>query len=510
MSLPRDYVATTSNITGLYKQVVSTKTLNDLIQFSNGNSYIAPQIFPGWGIYTLNPGLYSGLTTSSYTKQIIDLLKALPEKRRTFFGNVFNGVVWSLNFFNDKLTVTGSSPLTFYNSDWSTTTTSGYYYTPWPEQGITVSNKMIRDWFEFSKNNGSTVDYILIDQEGSIFDTRVQDDTSLKTALLTNSKFITGYHGLSSWKDMFEYHGGSLGVNLNIFYSNVGGTVYPNALAWLETNRTYQSKVNSLLTQDFLDLYPDSVVTDYDAYKSDETPGYTGANSVNEDGYIWPKGSYAGNGSSPVLYGFMRQIDPDESINTCRIYNNESTKIGPRKDAYPGLVYGSYDKVIKRGPWSAFLLCMAEAREARRNSPNIPLVPWVGSVNMAGEYHYKGLNYVPGSDQSPAEVLSNTWYKNNLQSITKGFTSYDGSTSAFRILTAGSTGTLCSLEYYYNGITSGVTYIYSYYINLGTGFTGKSLFIAQRNNFLSNTSSFSRSFLFNRRNFLWHRGFWVD
>ena len=101
-----------------------------------------------------------------------------------------------------------------------------------------------------------------------------------------------------------------------------------------------------------------------------------------------------------------------------------------------------------------------------------PLILWYNNI-VGNLWSVGGVTSYDGTTsayliKTSIPIVSETWYKQNIASIT-----FDGSTTAYQIRTSGTTGITAALAYYLNrGLTSGDTYVFSYFVDATRGFTG--------------------------------------
>ena len=472
---------------------------------TNGFTYITP-FMSGVPSRAFTPSDFlQGALTSGNPSNFYKNVWATVGPNRRGMQN-FNTYTRLNDWFADKLTVSGRSISAFLGYTVGFVSATNSYYTPWPQAGICGTSEFFNSWLSWLKSTGVTLDILMVDWESTPF--QPDDDvmpTSVYNALLASASFYLPWQGLSSWNDMYAYFGG-----------NTATTPYTglNLYSWWPVKDAYQSKAHMLAYMDpLLKNFPNALMSNYKTYQEDYYAPMSG-----DPNYVWPQDGTrltevlsCGNAGAPELYGSMRSTTNKRMVNPTD---------GKRLDwaTFTTNNFRQFNKRVQRGPWASFILTLVEARAAKRGRPDQPLTPWIGSVNWSDvDYIRNYLEYrlTEGfASQSPPEVLNTTYWRRNLNSITKGYTgefagftgwngstasfrvvtsklavtggssgiwyksniagiTYDGSTSAFKITSTGTTGVTSSLALYYGEplLTSGQTYVFSYYIDLNRGFT---------------------------------------
>lgn len=446
--------------------------------------------------YTVNYGICSGFTyISNYwyeldsrvwgsgradefafsTKTINRIFSKLPPDKRTVEAQMFSSYgPW--NFFNDTMVYpsfsTSFSWLTDTGSEFgSTGPFTGRYNGAWPVTGITAMKRMFNAWLDGIGACGNTPAYLMGDKEGSPF-----SDAGFAAIMGGDTRYGFTYYGLTSWKDIFESQGGTLGLGFAVRLPNFG----TNGDAWSVALQEYESKVYDLCYGEIYNRFPSARTANYGNYKGE--PGLT-FNSPGEDGAAGPAVANYGNSPAPVIYCWLRQMaDGSGSISA-----KDPTTYLPSSPS--GALVTAKDKFVTGGPWATFLQEIARMRIIKRNNLNTPILAWLGSIDMESDYHNLSIDYTPSSS-TPRVALHDTWYKPNITRVTRGFTSPIGDTNAFAIRTSTTNGTTSSVQYYYNGITAGITYNFSYWLNLNQGFSGSlSTFTTFKNPYVGLTYS---------------------
>ena len=483
---------------------VSPSGFINYINNVNGNSYISP-FFPGPRSNFINSSKYSGLTLSRVSKEDYQILKSLPLYRRGLQN--FNTYAYTNAWAADGVTAFGKS-FNGYTGVWDTQFVNNKILDPWPITGVCQSYKMLKDWLDGASANGAIIDALLIDNESSPYEPSWVDSTTYN-ALRGDTRYKQTYFGLTSWYDIYSSQGGC---------ADQANTI-SNIYSWWAAKEAYQAKAFQLsYLQAMLEHNPNSLTSNYTYFKEGEPLLKEGERNA-----VWPQdGSplihmeLGGNAASPELYGGMRSTNGSRFIKP---FDGKHLDIG-------GFInyFRCFNRVMTRGPWASFVLTLAEARSAKRGMPSAPLTPWIGSVDWTGPNYTLGAKEYEiymvypwfGTYQSPPNVLHTTTWQYNLSSVSKGFTgeyngftgwngstaafrvvtpklgvtggprggiwyksnvigvTYDGSTSAFKFTTVGTTGTTASVALYYGypSLTAGQTYVFSYEIDLDRGYTG--------------------------------------
>ena len=470
----------------------------------NGNSYLSP-FFPGPRFNYVNPTNYLGLTLSNQSQSDYKILKSLPKYRRGLQN--FNTYVYTNAWAADGVTAFGKS-FNGYTGVWDTQLVNNKILDPWPITGVCQAYKLLKDWLDGASANGAIIDALLIDNESSPYEPSGVDSTSYN-ALRGDTRYKQTYFGLTSWYDIYKSQGGS---------ADQANTI-SNSLSWWAAKDAYQAKAFQLsYLKAMLEHNPNSLTSNYTYFVEGEPLLTEGErNSVwPQDGSPLPHMQLGGNASAPELYGGMRSTNGARFVKP---FDGKHLDVGGFTN-----YLRCFNKVMTRGPWASFVLTLAEARSAKRGLPSAPLTPWVGSVDWTGpiytlstkEYEIEVAYPWARIYQSPPQVLHTTTYQYNLSSVRKGYTgefngftgwdgstaafrvvtpklgvtggprggiwyksnvigvTYDGSTSSFKFTTVGTTGTTASVALYYGypSLTAGQTYVFSYEIDLSRGYTG--------------------------------------
>jgi hypothetical protein len=281
---------------------------------SSGFTYFWPQhqVRPAIGI---NKSLLDAQFDEYYTNFTIDLVKALPQKKRAIRPNYFDGFYM---FADYRDAISGDAPgiysgiTTYYygnNGNSYQTIQSGTFYINniWPTIGISAYSNDFDIFLSRFHQAGATLDHIFWDAEG--IPNSIQN--YLRGALVagwtaadlvrSDPRYYQSWNGVTSYNDLvvqeigdilIRYPGSTSSwyrLNDAEAFGTVGGL-------WNKFASYYTQKAYSLaLDPVYAKYFPNLKSTNYGHYYSDSKFGYNGI---------------IGNGSSPVLYGipgFARQ-----------------------------------------------------------------------------------------------------------------------------------------------------------------------------------------------------------
>jgi hypothetical protein len=471
--------------------------LDKQIAVATGYTYTAPLLRAPEGIYRTPASVRYGITGSRFAINDLTFLQNLPYFKRLLQPIWLNNMAeLPFNFLSDSINAPYGSTITLYNDDWTTTTSSTKSFAIWPEIGITRTIEYLSQFSTYASQVGATIYAVFGDAEGGLnWTTQAKRD-----AIAGHTNYSLSWNGLSAFKEIYEYYGGTTGLTFSTYNTNaltIARERYrtrSQTLSWYEAFKLGNSEVT---------------VSNYDDFAKYIPPGGVPSvplNSINEDGAYEIMTDPVGNASAPTCYFYIRQWDYlTTDIN--RISVSNPTRFAFESD--PDYWASQYPQ---KGPWPSFMVYYGLLRESRRNRPDLPLTPWIVDVNSAFFNQYRNLEYTL-SNQSPPDVIHNTWYRENLESEIsnyQGYTAYDGTTSAARVITAplpvtggisgiwygyniagvtydGSTssfkittlgntgitaaGITAAVALYYSGIANGITYIFSYDIDLSRGLT---------------------------------------
>jgi hypothetical protein len=494
-------------------------SITKVIEYANspGMTYLGPFIsgINPWFFQTTAPGptaintRFIGLTSAPVSEESYYVMKNLSEGRRGVLGvAMISGTPPGFNqFFEDRILEPSSSTnRTYYKQDWTTTTSTGALFSIWPTTGVSSVGSIYKTWLQSASNTGATVDYIMTDTENLGEFQDYIEIASRRTALIGNTQFFNPWQGISSIWDYYQYAGGI----------TITGTTYDSD-AWRYAKERYRGHHWKLAVADPLQqVFPNSMMSNYDFYEGLSNDETYDQNSCTYDGRVDIERSVAGNASSPVLYGWVRQAarPENETLSIVSVVSDfYRTKLITREQRQT--IYSSirspFDKIFRLGPWTSFMFALAELREGKRHRPDLPSNPWISDALTTMDTAFALTPIFDRSTSgSPPEVLHNSWnrlnfpranFRTNLAdyagsstaismnnvgmngvvaSVNNGIyyrynitgITFEGNTSTIQINTIGTTGVTAALALYMNNITSGVTYVFSYEIDLDRGFTG--------------------------------------
>jgi hypothetical protein len=459
---------------------------------SSGNTYTAPFFSAGLNGNYFELAARSGITLSDPAYTDIEIMKLLPKEKRAIQPFAYNGSrLW---LFAEDATILLGNGMTMFGITGGAFVKPNSYLGFWPDFGISYTSEYVRQVAESMSQQGATLQYIMIDQEGEevYFKDENGNISSPLVNCVTGGTFYTsGWRGLSSWLDYYLFEGGNTSYN----FLGDSAEASTNRIAWLAAWNRYKNKAfEQAFLPELLNYNSDSAVSNYNDWITLPKTTYNSFNYLGE--YASPESlenrAISGNAQSPVIYGWftngplVEQLNYDFSQDTPAVSALDPTVIFNRTFSYKNSLL---DKFFTSGPWSSFISVVSEMKEAKRNAPNSPITPWIPSVMQAGQYN---LNYgsiykyeapwLKSNTQMPAVAAHNRWRFRNISSETSGFSGPLSSTGGIRIV-SGTTSAVKSLYYVYNGLTSGITYVFSYYVNLGCGYTG---FAAGFNNYTKN------------------------
>lgn len=484
MSTPRNYTPTTKNIAPYNRPFFSASidangkitknSIEEVLKFNsdNGATYVAPLIEIPIRWFNNDPQFAALIEGSRDTTYRLAMAKALGPGKRAAQPWTWNND--SMYFFlEDQLGVTTQPELrSLYLRNWGTTQASGLLPNPWAVgAGVSAYHDIWGKVIKAAQNMGVTMDYVLLDMEGYQFGAysiaAYAADARLPRAVVDSEYYSQPWQGLSSWKYYFENAGGLTTFGLaDKAWFNIGATNY---VAWDNASRKYVARIFDICHYDYLKtLWPDIQFSNYGTVRYD---GFTGINNV----YFEYFGEKIGNASSGLFYTTAGGLDTESNGTYVILESNPASAL-----AWAATAPGTRNRKILGGSRFAFMKSIQEFRQQKRNAYNYPNHPWIGAVNMWTEGYPATVWQIGNQYQSDVNVLQNSWNKENIISLTRGITAPDGSTNAFALRTITTSGSTFSysLDYFLHGTTPGITYAFSYYINLDSGYTG-SLFKLQ-------------------------------
>lgn len=464
----------------------------------------------------------SGATNSAEINRFARILKALPPSARGTRANLVDnggfGLYWDFNVdrLPGSLSPVASNGLVSTGGNWVRATGTGYG-NPWPEIGLSEMTEVWNRYIDALGNCGASFDFVLMDVEGAYPQNNFAlppgvgnaGQADLWNAMVSHTYWTSPYRGLSGYGQLWAFWGGSTSQSWSYAVSQDQGTPAVNSWANYNSSAKLTGHVWKTGFADSLRArYPKSMFGNY-AYAEGYSQNVFDYPS-GEDGVLGGYGGLGGNVPSPVLYGTVRQGSVN-STNPRTVIYGDSTRSGHYRTetAENPSTRNNFSLIM---PWTShsaaqtLLSVMQDLRFCKQGSPNIGMVPWIpGWFNIG--YQEGGHFYtITFSDTSMllSELQSEKYYKNYV-TITSGQTSYDGTTSAFRIattvqpivsglwykqniksinfdgntssfeiVTSPTVGTTSALAYYISGLTVGDTYTFAYEIDLNRSFTGGS------------------------------------
>lgn len=442
---------------------------------SASNTYTAPLFsggFAGNYLSVASRNSLGGISLSDPSYTDLQILKQLPKEKRGLQPFIYNNVTL-FNFADDAGYLPGTN-INMIDSNGNYVAKSNVYWGFWPDNGISFTQQWSKEIYESMAKEGATLGYVMIDYEEAI-NLFTNPISSITGATL----YTMPWRGLSSWLEYYLLEGGQTNYDFsNTTQGNINRSAFEAAWSRFKA-KSYEA---AFLTE-LQNYNTDGVVSNYMDWAFPFNGGYTALNvlseySPGEPG--WRHRSFSGNAGAPVLYGWFSvgsMIENyDYANNTSAVSYLDPTIIYTYLNSYQTSLL---DKYFTYGPWSSFLGCVSEMRATRQNNPGQPITPWIPSVWQSGQYNWKyGPIYkiidnawAQGPNQIRVEIVHNRWRFKNINTETGGFSGPTGITNGIRIVT-NSTSTQKLLSYVYNGLTSGTTYVFSYYVNLGCGYTG--------------------------------------
>lgn len=296
-----------------------------------------------------------------FTASVTRLL-ALPEGKRAIQPYSFAYTYWNFNSDKGLTGVSGSSVM--YTDSGVAGSCANIYGTPWANQGLSLGlcawNKVLTQ----IGNSGGKIDYMFADVEAGseLFSNwSLQGITGITGAFLINSNYTQTWNGVSSLSSQMSLEGATI------------TKVFPRTgfdyLVWNKSLITLNNALlNKVLWNSTLALHSNIIGSNYGFFDSGTT--YDSPPDVN--GHPIYVRSIFGNAASPVLYGVIGQL-----ATAWRIDPTDTTRILLGATSNP--LY-----TVSRSAWNSFLLDMQTIRSAKRNTPDIPLTPWIASPKYAG------------------------------------------------------------------------------------------------------------------------------
>jgi len=297
----------------------------------------------------------------------ISRLLALPKNKRAIEPYSFAFGYWT---FNSDKGITGSSGgQTFYTDLGVAGFCAGVWSTPWANNGLSLGKASWNKVLDAIGNSGGVIDWLFADVEvdgtgnGDFTSFTIRGITGLTAAFARNSNYTQSWNGVTSLSEQMAAEGATIGkINLPAAQSY-------DYVVWNKSVETFRNKlIDKVLWEPTVARYPLAQGSNYDAFYS----GSTSDAPPDPNGHPEYRSNMVGSATSPVLYGEINQIETAWQIST-----TDSTRLLPGATTNP--VY-----TVSRSPWSSFLITMQKLRSAKRNAPNIPLTPWIGSPLYTG------------------------------------------------------------------------------------------------------------------------------
>lgn len=467
MTYPSPYQPTKTNLIPYYKNIqpayyaangntLYEGTVEKRLQLSNDLTYVGPMVHTPTRFTTTAEN--AGFTLAVYNIENLKFLKQLGEGKRAIHPGGFP----VRYFYDDILFLEGSTTGRLWiTNNWGRSGATGYYSNPCPTTGVEISKETWARWLDYVKSQNIVIDYVHWDIEGDEF--RYAPSIPVRNMVKSQSQYNSPWRGLSSWRNLYDYELGNTSQN------------YLQA-AWFGMADAGRSHMyDETYREAYLSRFPNGIMGNYQSWESEKLANFNITPEVNEDGYVLPTRGTIGNAHAPEIYGMLRQYDWE-------YYSPLYTTMRPGPLAeydykFIGMIQSAYDLPVTTGAWSSFMNALGTMKSAKRRNPYAWITPYLPGPMFIGEYHFKGRGYTPfasGFKQAPPEVLHNSWYRQNIDfnKIRTGITGPDGSTTGLSVNFSKDSGMSAALEFYYNGLTAGSTYIFSYSLDVSRGFTG--------------------------------------
>lgn len=371
----------------------------------------------------------------------VQRLLALPRGKRAIQPYSFAYTYWNFNSDGGLTGVCGNSIM--YSDSGIPGSCANIYPTPWANQGLSLGLSAWNKVLTQIGNSGGIIDYMFVDIEkiGELFSNwTLQNIIGITGAFLRNSNYTQTWNGVTSLSVQMSAEGATIS---NVFPKASGVFDY---VIWNKSTTTIgNALLNKVLWESTVSRYPSAIGSNYQFFNSGTT--YDSPPDLN--GHPDYRKSIFGNAASPVLYGVVNQL-----ATAWRIDPTDTTRILLGATSNP--LY-----TVSRSAWNSFLLDMQTTRCAKRNSPNIPLTPWIASSIYSG-VDQAGTGYTAPPPVGYADVVA-------------GYNSNIGQTFGF----AGNSA------YYYEMIRHVALHgikAFGYYNDFGLNYAG----ITQRANLLNN------------------------
>ena len=303
----------------------------------------------------------------------ISRLLALPKNKRAIEPYSFAYGYWTFN--SDKGITIPSGGQTFYTDLGLAGFCAGVWSTPWANNGIILGQNAWNSVLTSIGNCGGIIDWMFADVEvdttgnGDFSSFTIKGITGLTAAFVKNSNYTQSWNGVTALSLQMSIEGATIS-NINLPPSQSFDYV-----VWNKSVSTFRNKlINKVLWDTTIARYPNVQGSNYLAYITGSTldapPDLNGNPDYRMDIF--------GTAVAPVLYGEINQIETAWQIST-----TDSTRLLPGSTTNPKYT-------VSRSPWNSFLKDMQTIRAAKRNSPNVPITPWISSpLHTGGGVTYK-------------------------------------------------------------------------------------------------------------------------
>ena len=317
----------------------------------------------------------SGWTQNSEINRIVSKLTNLPvwSAKKAFQPTLFNREDW-FAFTGDKVTATGALPFKYFGNTYPfpISNISNSYPSPWTDFGISGASGFYNQILNIFNSNKIQLDCVVGDNEtGYPYTWGVKDVIGGISGYLADPRYNQSWKGLSSWSSYMNFYGVTAAGG-QLQGPGVNQTAY---LVWNNLVQQHQGvAMNEMWANASIQQSPKALVANYDYWVSDGGPT---AGPPDANGHPQFRSKYVGNATSPFLYGEVQQIDATVSFN--------NVFVKPENPTFFVLASGGISGVtLAKGPWTSFTKAMQEVRSVKRGSPNVPMIPWIGSVRYAG------------------------------------------------------------------------------------------------------------------------------
>ena len=348
----------------------------DWLSYSTRNNlnYVSPFVnfyrISGYEISNM-----SGWTQNSEMNRIVSKLTNLPvwSAKKAFQPTLFNREDW-FAFTGDKVTATGAGNFKYFGNTYPfpISNISNSYPSPWTDFGISGASGFYNQILNIFNSNKIQLDCVVGDNEtGYPYTWGVNDVTGGISGYLADPRYNQSWKGLSSWSSYMNFYGVTAAGG-QLQGPGVNQTAY---LVWNNLVQQHQGvAMNEMWANASIQQSPKALVANYDYWVSDGGPT---AGPPDAYGHPQFRSKYVGNATSPFLYGEITQIDA--TLSPGNVF------VRPENPTFLVLaISGATGITLAKGPWTSFTKAMQEVRSVKRGSPNVPMIPWIGSVRYAG------------------------------------------------------------------------------------------------------------------------------